>query len=118
MEIRPCKRCDRDWCYRGAPVCRCGRCGSPYWNYERRVARPAPASRAHAVIDAVTATGGKVTTGTPDKGSEHRAATPVRKPPQPVRQAEPQAPVPARSSACPECGALRGLHQRGCSKHG
>ena len=37
MEIKHCKRCDEDWCYRGTgrPL-RCGKCKSPYWDRPRR----------------------------------------------------------------------------------
>lgn len=33
MQIKHCKRCNRQWCYRGTgePL-RCGKCKSPYWN--------------------------------------------------------------------------------------
>jgi hypothetical protein len=35
MEIKHCKRCDRDWCFRGTgrPL-RCGKCKTPYWDVE------------------------------------------------------------------------------------
>lgn len=32
MEILHCQRCDKDWCFRGGPVVRCGNCKSPYWD--------------------------------------------------------------------------------------
>jgi DNA-directed RNA polymerase subunit RPC12/RpoP len=36
MTIYSCKRCGRDWCFRGTgkPL-RCGECKSPYWDKER-----------------------------------------------------------------------------------
>ena len=35
MEIKHCKRCNRDWCFRGTgrPL-RCGKCKTPYWDLE------------------------------------------------------------------------------------
>lgn len=35
MEIKHCKRCGEEWCYRGGgePI-RCGKCKSPYWDRE------------------------------------------------------------------------------------
>lgn len=36
MEIKWCKRCGKDWCFRGEgrPL-RCGKCKSPYWDQEK-----------------------------------------------------------------------------------
>lgn len=37
VQINRCKRCNRDWCFRGAGhALRCGKCGSPYWDREAR----------------------------------------------------------------------------------
>ena len=50
MEIKHCKRCNRDWCFRGTgrPL-RCGKCKTPYWDVEvvgDAVARTAKKPRA------------------------------------------------------------------------
>ena len=36
VEIKHCKRCGEDWCYRGIgrPL-RCGKCKTPYWDLDR-----------------------------------------------------------------------------------
>jgi hypothetical protein len=36
MKIEHCRRCNKDWCFRGTgrPL-RCGHCKSPYWDREK-----------------------------------------------------------------------------------
>ena len=40
LEIKTCKRCEKDWCYHGTGrPRRCGKCKSPYWDKERIAGR-------------------------------------------------------------------------------
>lgn len=39
VEIKHCKACGEEWCFRGVgrPI-RCGKCKSPYWDKDRKIA--------------------------------------------------------------------------------
>lgn len=52
MEIKNCKRCGSQWCFRGSgrPV-RCGKCKSPYWDRERQGEVDSQVSQKEPVID-------------------------------------------------------------------
>jgi len=46
MEIKHCKRCNEDWCFRGTgrPI-RCGKCKSPYWDKDRKQGQAGPVAK-------------------------------------------------------------------------
>lgn len=115
MEIKHCVRCEKDWTYRGTgrPI-RCGQCRSPYWDRERT----------HGTVQAKAV---RVRQGRLPDGLGRAAGNSGHSDALGVPPAE-AVPVPAVSSvarrarsqdvrpACPSCGGMNGLHQKGCKR--
>lgn len=120
MEIKHCKRCGEDWCYRGTgrPI-RCGVCKSPYWDRDRRIdsdeALWSKAGGSDAKVESRRGKGGKGRgQGAKEDGpaigeADHREAGRV----EPRETADA---APSGRLSCPACGGMYGVHQKWCKE--
>lgn len=101
MRLHVCLRCGKEWCYRGTGVPRrCGQCGSPYWDKERRNAE------VHVATEGSTK-GGPGDTPVQEADAEENHVHAV---------GEFEGPPDFSQDVCPECKRDGGLHHKRCRR--